>query len=226
MLNNKLSVVVKTSAGLSAVQPKNNELLPREARNLLILIDGRKNIDQYRTQLDNMKMFKEVGGVDQYFQLLLDMELIELESSENSVSSIRKKREIPTLTTISTPRQTATRPEPKTSKNEESVTELSQTLLDDDLSKSSYLDGVLSDTSFRNVKDLGVLRGKISAKMATTIESYGKPEDTWGLLMKLESCESDTELLLFLRTLAKGNFGSLSKKMTNLIKSLKKAKLI
>lgn len=221
MLNNNLSVVTKTTAGVAAVQPQNNELLPREARNLLILIDGKKTMDQYRTQLNNMKMFKEVGGVDQYFQLLLDMELIQLESVDSNIPTV-KDTKIPTLKAVTPPKR-----ETKLTRVPTQTTdEVSQTQFSNNESRSEYSTSIFLNDSFNNTESLGVLNGKISAKMATYIEQHAQPDDTWSFLMKLESCESDTELLLFLRTLAQGNHGRLSRRMTSLIKSLKKAKLI
>ena len=200
MINNT-SVVVKTATGLSAIQPQNNELLPREARNLLILIDGRKTMGKYLDQLNKMRMFKEVGGVEQYFRLLLDLELIRFDAIEGNPSPIE-----------SAPKASSYDANQQPLNSQNSVTE--------------YSENTLFKEPLGNVKSLGMMHGKISTKMATIIEQYAQPSETWGLLMKLESCESDTELLLLLRTLAKADHEPVSKKMRSLMKSLKKAKLV
>lgn len=176
-------------------------------------------MDQYHSQLDNMKMFKEVGGVEQYFQLLLDMEFIRFETTE-STSSTAGSDDVPTLTAVVSHKARAPTPTPPKPKAPESDIRRQETTTQN--STTDYSDEVLFD----NVKELGVMRGKISAEMATTIEQYAKPEDTWSLLMELEGCNNDTELLLFLTVLAKGDHGPISRKMTSLMKSLKKSNLV
>jgi len=210
-MKDKTSVVIKTTAGLSAVKPQNNELLLREARNLLILIDGRKTLEQYQTQLNNMNMFKEVGGVEQYFQLLSDMELIEFSDNEHAVTASSQHRQKDSLLEQST--------ETSPFSTQSSLDQVEANARDDPLPPEPG--EIVSSTM-----NPGVLQGKIRAKAATLIEQYAGPEQTWGLLMKLESSTSDTELMRFLENLVKNNTGAISKKTAGLVKSIRKANQI
>ncbi|MEM9387989.1 MAG: hypothetical protein AAGA68_23240 [Pseudomonadota bacterium] len=75
-------ILAKTEKGLAQMRVQDDALLPREARSLLILINGKDTLEQYRNALSASKVFESLGGIDQLVQLLFDLEYLCAKSQE------------------------------------------------------------------------------------------------------------------------------------------------
>ena len=64
----------KSDLGRAEIKSQSLGILPREARTLLIMIDGKRTYQNYLDTLDNSKMFADFGGVGPLFELLLEFD--------------------------------------------------------------------------------------------------------------------------------------------------------
>lgn len=92
---NYSDVFQKSDTGREEIKYHSLGVLPREARSLLIMIDGKRTYQNYLDTLDHSKMFAGFGGVAPLFELLLELECIEIvgqpdSGSEPSVSAQSK----------------------------------------------------------------------------------------------------------------------------------------
>ncbi len=76
-------IFVKSDLGRKEIKYHTLGILPREARTLLIMIDGKRTYQSYLDTLDNGKMFVEFGGVTPLFELLLELSCIEILGQDN-----------------------------------------------------------------------------------------------------------------------------------------------
>ena len=81
---NNSDVFRKSDLGREEIKTQSLGVLPREARTLLIMIDGKKTYQQYLDSLDNSKMFAEFGGIAPLFELLQEFQCIELIADDNA----------------------------------------------------------------------------------------------------------------------------------------------
>lgn len=78
MLLTGKEVLTKTDKGYAEMREQSDGILPREARTLLILINGRDTVSDYREALNGGKAFESLGGVDQLIALLLDLDYLDI----------------------------------------------------------------------------------------------------------------------------------------------------
>lgn len=79
---NNSQVFQKSALGREKIKNKELDILPRQARTLLFLIDGESRYDSYLKSLDSSEIFAESGGVAVLFELLRDLQYIEVASSD------------------------------------------------------------------------------------------------------------------------------------------------
>lgn len=79
---NNSQVFQKSALGREKIKNKELDILPRQARTLLFLIDGESRYDSYLKSLDSSEVFAESGGVAVLFELLQDLQYIEVASSD------------------------------------------------------------------------------------------------------------------------------------------------
>ena len=75
-------VFVRTELGAKEVENVIGSGLSREARTLLILIDGRKSYAQVTRLLENRKMFRNTGGLKQHLKMLIDLDYIKFSNPD------------------------------------------------------------------------------------------------------------------------------------------------
>lgn len=80
-------VFVRTQLGAQEVANVSGSALPREARTLLILIDGRKSYAQVTRLLENRKMFRSTGGLKRHLQMLIDLDYVKFSNPEMMASN-------------------------------------------------------------------------------------------------------------------------------------------
>ncbi|MEM9386551.1 MAG: hypothetical protein AAGA68_15950 [Pseudomonadota bacterium] len=78
MLLTGQEVLAKTQKGYAEMREQSDGILPREARTLLILVNGRDTVSNYRAALNGSKAFESLGGVDQLIALLIDLDYLDL----------------------------------------------------------------------------------------------------------------------------------------------------
>ncbi|MEO0974044.1 MAG: hypothetical protein AAFX85_13205, partial [Pseudomonadota bacterium] len=71
-------VLIKTQKGRTEIHEQGIGLLPREARTLLILVNGHDTVGQYRRALSGTKAFESEGKIEQLISLLIDLEYLEI----------------------------------------------------------------------------------------------------------------------------------------------------
>lgn len=84
---NNSDVFRKSDIGRQEIKNQSLGVLPREARTLLIMIDGKKTYQNYIDSLNTSKMFAEFGGVAPLLELLLDFQCIETVNAVSQVPS-------------------------------------------------------------------------------------------------------------------------------------------
>ncbi|MEO0973933.1 MAG: hypothetical protein AAFX85_12645 [Pseudomonadota bacterium] len=92
MLTGK-EVLVKTDKGHVEVKEQADSILPREARTLLILANGRDTVDDYRAALSGSRAFEALGGIDQLITLLLDLEYLAFEQEPDAQAPLAPEAE-------------------------------------------------------------------------------------------------------------------------------------
>lgn len=158
----------RTAAGETELKGADTKILPREARTLLILIDGRQIASHLLNALDKRELFKKVGGSEQFLQLLLDLGFIE-PVSRAKISQTHKKR-APSIT------NSPSRATPSTSK----IYEISPT----ESLTSSFRP--IAETQSESL-------ARVVTFLAKEIESHASPENTWSLMLELENCKSRSD---------------------------------
>ena len=194
----------KSSLGREELKNKNIEMLPREARTLLIMIDGKKTYEHYLTVLDNSKMFLETGGIAPLFELLQAMELIEyVEKEQNPADTLKPApSQSPIFDTTTSPQASqmqasdALQPEPI----EQTVPQsLASTLYNFDKTfDTPKLDKAKSAMgNFFKSKPTGANYRSIKSDVEAFIEENASPQDAWGYLLSLRQCNNEAQLLAF-----------------------------
>ncbi|WP_201503314.1 hypothetical protein, partial [Psychrobacter aquimaris] len=84
---NNGDVFQKTDLGREEIKSQSLGILPREARTLLIMIDGKRTYQSYLDTLDHSKMFADFGGIAPLFELLLGLECIEIAGAASQTST-------------------------------------------------------------------------------------------------------------------------------------------
>jgi len=93
-------VFIRTELGAQEIDNVSASELPRKARTLLILIDGRKSHAQVTRLLENRAMFKSAGELNSYLKMLMDLNYVKPPSSNvkarfgSGTSQRRRSRKI------------------------------------------------------------------------------------------------------------------------------------
>ena len=74
---NLTSVIRKTELGKQEILNPSNSSLPRELRVILILIDGKKTVQDYYESLSSKRFLSQYPSIEECFMVLESMELIE-----------------------------------------------------------------------------------------------------------------------------------------------------
>ena len=185
-------VLTKTPKGISEVYEQADDILPREARTLLILINGQMTVDEYRSALGARRAFIVAGGVDQLLQLLLDLDYATarpLEGTSAVVEEDLSDEEIvlrEDITQLSSPVPTLSAPV---------VQEASPTVTVAQETRAAPRPVSRPNTSL----SLEALR----SALAEMLERDKQIQDSWSWLFQLEKCSEPEDFLFFLDELEK-----------------------
>ena len=207
----------KSDLGREEIKSQSLGVLPREARTLLIMIDGRRTYQSYLNTLDSSKMFAEFGGIAPLFELLLDLECIEVASAGSA------ETEIPTLsqTTItSIPVTTQSQPAAPDF-DEKSEIEFNNTFNSKSTTKVKESEKKSISSIFK-AKPSNVSDETIKSDLATFIEKNAEPIEAWGYLLSLEQCGNSTQLLILAKEIQNTSSGSLERGMNDFIKRIER----
>lgn len=242
---NSNDVYQKSNLGREEIRNQTLGVLPREARTLLITIDGKKTYQNYLDSLNDNDMFAEFGGITPLFELLVDFQCIELspQSKANAAQLPSNVVNQPQSTTFTQPDGlSTTRSEVNTALNNR------QTSVDHyQASRSSVIafDAVATQVhdeaelaaEFNNVANhkLAAKEGFVNSKapkvsyetiksdLATYIEKNLPAQEAWGYLLSLERCENDSQLLALVQRIQQAiNGNNMAWDMDNYMQALRK----
>ncbi len=228
---NSNDIFRKSDLGREEIKNQSLGVLPREARTLLIMIDGRKTYQNYIDSLDQSSMFSEFGGVAPLFELLLDFQCIELIDSSHSTSSEQQpssdNQSISTLSDSNSknddeiPMPSATkepiRSQPQPSQNQmDSEAEFDVTFNKQKPKRSTAISGFFgrrdSNASFETTK----------SELATYIEKNMPSQEAWGYLLNLEQCNDASQLLALTRDIESVSDNAIARDMDEFFKKIKR----
>ena len=225
---NNNDIFRKSDLGREEIKNQSLGVLPREARTLLIMIDGRKTYQNYIDSLDNSNMFAEFGGVAPLFELLLDFQCIEL-SEPSTLSASEQKlstssRSIPAQ--LDTRFRSDSQVRALSSNAPQSQTTTSQTMSSQKNSEAEFaaeFNSLPSSPVAQTGSDSSASYEAIKSELASYIEKNAPSQDAWGYLLSLEQCENDSQLLALVQKIQSSNSGdTLSRGMDKYHKALKK----
>ena len=203
-------VFQKTDLGREEIKSQSLGILPREARTLLIMIDGKRTYQSYLDTLDRSKMFADFGGVAPLFELLLGLECIEIVGADNAASQ------------TSTAPQASTAYQSQSSSSERNIeTEFDRTFNDKGLNKMAAL-GKKSISSIFKARLSGASYETIKSELANYIEKNAPPVEAWGYLLSLEQCGDSSQLLSLVKEIQSTSSSNLSRGMNDFIKKIQR----
>ena len=172
----------KTPQGVLEVQQQSNTILPREARTLLILINGKNTYADFQSSLRDSAAFKSAGGIDQYIDLLLGLDYIQKQGSG------------------------AANPQPDQVHEEIVLGADAPTVQAQVVSLEQKREDKLLDSISNMVEDKPAISAPLSIDQARTtlaeiIEKSNGLQDEWQWLFKLEECDSPIEFVALIRGL-------------------------
>lgn len=214
MLLTGQEVLAKTAKGYAEMREQSDGILPREARTLLILVNGRDTVNNYRAALNGSKSFEALGGVDQLIALLIDLDYLDLISGDEVTSDAGKAYAL-----ADSP---ATEPEEPVDPQEQEIvlssapmlggheqTQALPPLLDASAARSPPQPPprLFSNSAERqpptpmaspraepsSLEDEQVDR--LRTMLAELFERHPKIEDRWSWMFRLEECRTATDLL-------------------------------
>ena len=202
---NNNDIYKKSDLGRDEIKSQSLGVLPREARTLLIMIDGKKTYQNYIDSLNDSAMFAEFGGIAPLFELLLEFRCIET-SEQTDIIAKRQSSTIPMAapqsrsssvdapqTAISLSMPSSQAPQAKsyaTFNNEaEFATQFDSKGIPKQESstppKRGFFARKANEMSYETIK----------SDLATYIEKNAQSQDAWGYLLSLEQCENAAQLL-------------------------------
>ena len=192
---NSHDVFVKTDLGRHEIKSQGLGTLPREARTLLIMIDGKRDYQSYLDALDQSKMFAGFGGITPLLELLLELAYIEVGSANrHSVATqtqpVNQSFDIKTESAID---RTFNHKPPKRMKDIGSIFKTK-----------------LSAARYESTK----------SELAVYIERNASAAEAWGYLLLLEQCVNNSQLLILAREIQRKSQGDLSLGMSNFIERI------
>nr|WP_299038970.1 hypothetical protein [uncultured Psychrobacter sp.] len=194
-------VFIKSDLGRQEIKSNALGVLPREARTLLIMVDGKRTYQSYLDTLDNGKMFVEFGGVTPLFELLLEFGCIE----------ILGQQQTDTQQKVDNQPQTVPVAKPKPVK-ETSAAEFDRTFNNQEMKTVS----TSSSSSNKNAS-----YEAIKSALAAHIEQNALPEEAWGYLLSLEQCNTPSELLALTQQMQNSSNRQLTNKMVEFAQKIK-----
>ena len=205
----------KSDLGRAEIKSQSLGVLPREARTLLIMIDGKRTYQNYLDTLDNSKMFADFGGIGPLFELLLELECIELVATHIDAQAQDARQVFATIKASNTEHsQSAAYSFDASTEIEFERTFNSKQPKDSaDVGKKSI--GGMFKTVAPNAQ-----YGAIKSDLATYIEKNAPPAEAWGYLLGLEQCEDSTQLLLLAQEIQKSSNIDLARGMAAFIKRI------
>lgn len=227
---NSSDVFRKSDLGREEIKTQSLGVLPREARTLLIMIDGKKTYQHYLDSLDNSKMFADFGGIAPLFELLQEFQCIELVEEANDSASSQSyapsqatepqvSAKPATMQPIASPPvlanedSKAVQPQPMQAQSDNAA-EFDATFNDKPdktLPFASYFKRKATDVDFETLK----------SELAIYIEKNVPSEDAWGYLLSLEQCTDASQLLALTQKIQRSTSGSLARGVGELAKKIK-----
>lgn len=203
-------VFQKTELGREEIKFQSLGILPREARTLLIMIDGKRTYQSYLDTLNNSKMFADFGGIASLFELLLGLECIEIAGAANCTSQASTAPQAPT----------AFQPQSSSSSFEQGVeTDFDRTFNSKSPNKIAAL-GKKSLSSVFKTRLSGASYETIKSELANYIEKNAPPIEAWSYLLSLEQCENSSQLLSLIKEIQSTSGSHLSHGMNIFIKKI------
>lgn len=217
---NNNDIYQKTELGRKEVKNQSLGVLPREARTLLIMIDGKKNYQSYVKTLDTSKMFAEFGGIAPLFELLLEFQCIELLGQDNNAppptASIKPKAVEPVQMSepqrISSANENLEASQLPSSAQPQSIQSQASSEAEFNSTFNNPQQKEQTATVDNNKGDVANYES-LKSDMATIIEKNAPPEEAWGYLLNLEQCEDATQLLALAQKIQSASSGNLSRSM-------------
>ncbi|WP_198331818.1 hypothetical protein [Psychrobacter aquimaris] len=206
---NNGDVFQKTDLGREEIKSQSLGILPREARTLLIMIDGKRTYQSYLDTLDHSKMFADFGGIAPLFELLLGLECIEIAGAASQTSTA------PQAPTASQPQSSL----PSFEQNIE--TEFDRTFNNKSPNKMAAL-GKKSLSSIFKTKLSGANYETIKSELANYIEKNAPRVEAWGYLLSLEQCGNSSQLLSLVKEIQSTSGSNLSHGMSEFIKKIQR----
>lgn len=206
---NASDVFQKSELGREEIKSQSLSILPREARTLLIMIDGRRDYQSYLNTLDNSKMFADFGGVAPLFELLLELEYIEV---AGAAAITAPRAEMSAQTSVASPSQ----PRPKSAdidietEFERTFNNTNKTGVSDKTPMGGFSNSPLSKTNYETIR----------SDLASYIEKNAPPIEAWNYLLMLEQCENGSQLLILAQEIQNDNSENLARGMNEFIKRI------
>lgn len=197
----KSDVFLKTDLGRDEIQSQGLGVLPREARTLLIMIDGKRDYQSYLDTLDHRKMFASFGGITPLIELLLELQYIETISATDAsmmaqAQPIVQAAEINIKSTIG--RTFKNRP-PRRMR-----------------AISNVFKTKLSAARYETIK----------SELAVYIEKNASAAEAWRYLLLLEQCVDSSQLLILAQEIQNNNKSDLSRGMSSFIERIERNRSI
>lgn len=174
----------KSALGREKIKNKELDILPRQARTLLFLIDGESHYDSYLKSLDSSEIFAESGGVAVLFELLQDLQYIEVASSDQGE---------PTETSLLAASKTATLLEEdaqRTQNIEANVAAGFETETEIETEPKELSD----DEKHYYDKNFNAGFESKRAELAAYIEQKAPGQEAWVYMLSLEKCDNILQL--------------------------------
>lgn len=195
-------VFQKSEIGRDEIRNNSIGVLPREARTLLIMIDGKRTYQNYLDTLDQSKMFASFGGVTPLFELLLEFDCIEVAGGAEGLS-------VPTAPKISRPSLVA---KPTVQNSEAEFERTFNTQNSDEIT-------AIGNTAKPRAPDANY--ELLKSELATYIEKNAPPQEAWGYLLNLEQCDDTAQLLALAQSIQESSSDKLSGGMDSFIKKMR-----
>ena len=216
----------KSDLGRAEIKSQSLGILPREARTLLIMIDGKRTYQNYLDTLDNSKMFADFDGVGPLFELLLELDCIELIGAANASSQIQTAPQVSTVTEAPTVPQVPVAKQPQSTDNSFDIS----TEIEFDRTFNSKPPSKIAETGKKSIgsmfkaKVAGANYGTLKSDLATYIEKNAPPAEAWGYLLSLEQCEDSAQLLLLAQEVQKSSNANLARGMSKFMKKIQQSR--
>lgn len=198
---NYSDILQKSDVGREEIKYQSLGVLPREARTLLIMIDGKRTFQNYLDSLDQSKMFADFGGITPLLELLFELDFIEVVGQNN----------LDPTTVVTAPANVAAEAAPKNNDVEFDRT-FSTQFNEDIVSSTTALNSQTKEASFEKNK----------SDLATYIEKNAQPDEAWGYLLTLEQSEDNSQLLALAQNIQNTSNTALSRGISDIIKKLKR----